>query len=1051
MSTRLRFLARAGALLLLALVSLPRPLGAACTGDCDDDKAVTIAELIAMVSIALGETDAGTCLNGDRNHDGAIGIDELVRAVGHALIECEDDIAPLPWKHRITHPTEPFLAFSAVRNGPSWVKFTIRVSDPTRVYFQPSSQIPFHQEFVSAVLPPYIGWSPAEIDAVSLYAEGQELVFGAVLYSPSEPHEIAIQLVRQDPYTVEEVVRYFTAVRAAIDAAPGVPVLYFPTFEQQQSAEEQREALAAAGIVLGSTARWARGDACYAMGWAYGRLVFVPGDEIEDAYAAGTLRPDDILLTDGVPAQIPYVAGVLSLAPSTPSSHVAILAGDWEIPFAFLAREESADAALALIGRNVVVRASTVTPLVFRGWEADPATCQVQLVDVTDALAEPVIEHLRALKRAPDLAIRPFQHSGTYTAEVDTATPDDIVRIGGKAANYGFLRRAIPAHARIGLAVTFDLWDEYLDQPLEGGTTLRARIAERLAPFTTWPPADFGALFDALDEVRDLIDDVADFTPAQRAAILAALDRFDPMRPIRFRSSTNVEDSDVFTGAGLYESESGCLADELDDDDTGPSHCDATRPNERGVFRALRKVYQSFYNDNAYLERLRHRVDESTVGMAVLVHHSFPDPTELANGVVTLRVRNPMEAVATIVSQPGARSVTNPEEDGVPEVVEVFAFASSRIPALRQGSDHLPLGATVLELPSEYVALTNLTLAVAEAFGAFHGETQFDIEFEFKKIVGEGLDVKQVRRIPRQSAEETDPVVIHAPVDLCVFQGEVGDVYANYRLKSRWQPVVASGPIGTGSFYVDGSHRYVADGAVQQLDGAPATWPNALHERFAPQPPQALGFSDRWTLGSGAARRTMRLETLVPRSVGPARIPIVFPTDFVFTLHATFDTPVPYRDYDGSTRTRTKESVDLYPCGDERPLTGAHTLLERTAAAAGIDVATSYYWPPSPGGAIAGYTAPLDRWTETVITGIGNSALTLDGYFSQTYRPEHHNFAETFLFDPRLEEDVPEDVIAAWNARGIQALIAHVGFGSSPLLALTTDGRIVEVTGGEGG
>jgi hypothetical protein len=35
------------------------------------------------------------------------------------------------------------------------------------------------------------------------------------------------------------------------------------------------------------------------------------------------------------------------------------------------------------------------------------------------------------------------------------------------------------------------------------------------------------------------------------------------------------------------------------------------------VFRALRKVYASFYNDNAVLDRLRLGVNEDQVGMAL--------------------------------------------------------------------------------------------------------------------------------------------------------------------------------------------------------------------------------------------------------------------------------------------------------------------------------------------------------------------------------------------------------------------------------------------------
>ena len=105
---------------------------------------------------------------------------------------------------------------------------------------------------------------------------------------------------------------------------------------------------------------------------------------------------------------------------------------------------------------------------------------------------------------------------------------------------------------------------------------------------------------------------------------------------MRIRSSTNVEDSEEFSGAGLYDSYSGCLADEFDVDEIGPSLCDPNEPNERGVFRAIRRVFASFYNQNAFLERIRYSVNESEVGMALLAHHSFPDEIELANGVATI-------------------------------------------------------------------------------------------------------------------------------------------------------------------------------------------------------------------------------------------------------------------------------------------------------------------------------------------------------------------------------------------------------------------------------
>src|SRR4030066_263814 len=118
------------------------------------------------------------------------------------------------------------------------------------------------------------------------------------------------------------------------------------------------------------------------------------------------------------------------------------------------------------------------------------------------------------------------------------------------------------------------------------------------------------ALADDLSYIRDMFRDryFTSFTHSQENAVIGILQDprygFDANRNIRFRSSTNVEDCNYFTGAGLYDSFSGCLAGDLDGNASGPCICDANETGERGVFRAIRKVFASFYNDNAFLERL---------------------------------------------------------------------------------------------------------------------------------------------------------------------------------------------------------------------------------------------------------------------------------------------------------------------------------------------------------------------------------------------------------------------------------------------------------------
>ena len=88
---------------------------------------------------------------------------------------------------------------------------------------------------------------------------------------------------------------------------------------------------------------------------------------------------------------------------------------------------------------------------------------------------------------------------------------------------------------------------------------------------------------------------------------------------------------------------------------------------------------------------------------------------------------------------------------------------------------------------------------------------------------------------------------------------------------------------------------------------------------------------------------------------------------------------------------------------------------------------TEFYWPPEPTGIVAGYTAPLDGWIGTTITGLTSQPIVLRDDFAQTYRPQHHNFVEDFVFEPRLDPEAPPEILAELEARNIRALIVTAG------------------------
>jgi hypothetical protein len=61
---------------------------APCIGDCNDDGAVTVDELVTGVNIALGLIPVDACPAFDPSHDGAVTVDELLAAVNTALNGC---------------------------------------------------------------------------------------------------------------------------------------------------------------------------------------------------------------------------------------------------------------------------------------------------------------------------------------------------------------------------------------------------------------------------------------------------------------------------------------------------------------------------------------------------------------------------------------------------------------------------------------------------------------------------------------------------------------------------------------------------------------------------------------------------------------------------------------------------------------------------------------------------------------------------------------------------------------------------------------------------
>ncbi len=520
----------------------------------------------------------------------------------------------------------------------------------------------------------------------------------------------------------------------------------------------------------------------------------------------------------------------------------------------------------------------------------------------------------------------------------------------------------------------------------------------------------------------------------------------DSTRKVRFRSSTNVEDSEEFTGAGLYDSYSGCLLDDLDNDDAGPSACDPTESKERGVFRAIQKVYASFYNENAFLERLRRDVNESEVGMAILVHHSFPDVDEMANGVVTLEYRKSFgseEFNGQIVTQLGAESVANPDGSARPEVVTYWKSGAWQDFNLTQASSLVPLGSYVMPWKSEYENLANRLVTVAQGYAKlFPTKTSFTLDFEFKRMRPGTLDVKQVRPLPQP--KPTAPVttfLLNEPVEWQVLEGEFSEAMAKHRAKGRLY--LESDPRRLDSTGVQTSFLrqaefefYVGTDWVRMTNGV-AGWPEA-----------GFGFAggtamDRWSWGSGPERRQFELHATVIRQATAPQAPWVTQRDFQQVLKVRYASPQPSFTW-GEPGQTTLDEVILVP----RQVIDSTSLLQTRSAtnpSQTVRMSTEFYWPKPPEGPSAGYTAPNIGFVETRIEGLTPEPLILRAAAAQTYSPGHHNFSETFVFEPRLDPAVPAEQLAALETANIRQVVVLLGFLEDGIGAFDVEGNYREL------
>ena len=453
----------------------------------------------------------------------------------------------------------------------------------------------------------------------------------------------------------------------------------------------------------------------------YGNSVF---HAINGAVGYGLLRVfgprerptfRDVAILRVLPNDLPTVAGVISLVPQTPLSHVNLRAVQDGVPNAYIGNALQDPTISGLIGKYVRFEV-TAAPATQDGRNDGRLRATWSMREATD---EEVTEHHAGRRpAAPQTPSREL--SVTAYRDLDDIGFADSDAFGVKAANgaamrdFGFAEGTVPD----GYALPFYFYDEFMkhngfysdvdellqDADFQGGIATRDEELKRLR--------------------RRIRNGAVPDWMAERLTELQA--EFPEGTSIRCRSSTNNEDLPDFSGAGLYDSYTH---------HRGEGH----------LSKSVKQVFASLWNLRAFEEREFHRVDHKAAAMAVLLHPNYSG--ELVNGVAVSD--DPFygsEDRFYVNAQVGEDLVTNPSAQAVPEELLLTTGAEFTTTVL-QYSNFVEDETRVLG-ETHASTLQAALRTIRDRFRTLYGvaeDAEFAMEIEFKVTSDDRFAVKQAR------------------------------------------------------------------------------------------------------------------------------------------------------------------------------------------------------------------------------------------------------------------------------------------------------------------
>lgn len=564
-----------------------------------------------------------------------------------------------------------------------FVKFIIDKADPNnhKVYFMNTQNYRAH--------PPYMRL---------VGIESRER--GAITYMPrltspdGTPGLYIVDFQPNDSYSFDDIDRIIKILTLQMPLLKG-KVAFHPLGGNMRMYEAEKSKYEKGGVAV------------YLDSDIYKNISYLP---LNIAKGFGKLRvydnelrssPRDILICPTLPNEMPRVAGVITEARQTPLSHVNLRAIQDKVPNSFIKDARKLEDISSLIGKDVFYEVTS------QGYRIRPAN------------AGEIDKHFEAMRPA---SVRYPKRDLTSKKIVPLETADfsDASRYGAKASNLAAMSKFKLKDGTLpkGFVMPFFFYDEFMKH--NGFYKAYRKIAKNEQFLKD---AEFRA--DALAKFQDQIN-AAEMPSWMMEQISSLQKQFPADSSIRCRSSTNNEDLDGFSGAGLYDSF---------------TH----NPSEGHLAKSVKQVFSSLWNFRAYEERAFFLIDHEQTAMGVLFHPNFKE--ELANGVaVTSDVLYDTEGNYYLNIQPGEDLVTNPTAESSPEETLLAWWERDGQQMIRPSNPDEP-EASLLDLDRQNElreALGRIHFNFEKLYGKNQGD-EFAMEVEFKITKDGKLVIKQAR------------------------------------------------------------------------------------------------------------------------------------------------------------------------------------------------------------------------------------------------------------------------------------------------------------------